>query len=578
MGHMKMTFFNPSDTTNFKKIHMVTGARSETASLLKDETTMSWMNTSAINRIVIKGYTTANLIAGSKITIVGVNSQSVVTDISGNIAGNNSEVLLYDVTLTSASTSSINADYEGLRLTCNNDTTASNYTYSRVYGYNGSFYNETGNNYEIGWVYGDNLNADYYSQHEILIPYYTSSKYKNIQLVSGTTPKTSRLVSIYETAWASASSVTRIAMFPQSGSFMTGSRLQVIGVKASNSAVGLVASGYDYICVQDQKTQGTAGGTFTAGAWQTRDLNTIISGSGFVTVDSNQITLQAGSYIINARCPVYAAGSHKARLYNVSASAVVTSTSGSGLYGTSEYTRTGTGTGGESVIHGQFVLTSTATLRIEHYANTTVSTSGFGDPDNISGAPEIYTVAELWKEKTSFSGISGSANEIAVLSGTGGIVSSGIPLARPYLKFTEETASGVNGGQLDSGVWNFRLFTNEIQDTSSMGSVSSGSIVLSSAGTYDFKVESSANMANGNMLRLREFSSQFTTIVGKTSYARNGEQSTSTPTVCGRFTTTGSAVLILEHYASNTYAYGKGWDISSGLNNIHTVFELWKVS
>ena len=32
-----------------------------------------------------------------------------------------------------------------------------------------------------------------------------------------------------------------------------------------------------FLHIQDQKPQGTYGGTFTAGAWRTRDLNTVLT-------------------------------------------------------------------------------------------------------------------------------------------------------------------------------------------------------------------------------------------------------------------------------------------------------------
>src|SRR5690606_21247003 len=50
--------------------------------------------------------------------------------------------------------------------------------------------------------------------------------------------------------------------------------------------------------LKDVKPSGTAGGTFTSGSWQTRDLNTIEGDSSFVSLASNQFTLQPGTYHI----------------------------------------------------------------------------------------------------------------------------------------------------------------------------------------------------------------------------------------------------------------------------------------
>ncbi len=57
-------------------------------------------------------------------------------------------------------------------------------------------------------------------------------------------------------------------------------------------AGGLFSS---YALISDQKTQNSAGGTFTSGAWRTRDLQREIDDpDGIVTITANQIKLGAG--------------------------------------------------------------------------------------------------------------------------------------------------------------------------------------------------------------------------------------------------------------------------------------------
>ncbi len=57
----------------------------------------------------------------------------------------------------------------------------------------------------------------------------------------------------------------------------------------------------DLLHVQDQKAQGTDGGTFTTGAWRTRDLNTVLKNeiSG-ASLAGNRVTLPAGIYLFKA--------------------------------------------------------------------------------------------------------------------------------------------------------------------------------------------------------------------------------------------------------------------------------------
>ena len=79
-----------------------------------------------------------------------------------------------------------------------------------------------------------------------------------------------------------------------------------------------------YAIICDQKAQNTDGGTFTAGAWQKRNLNTTIADpDSIVTIANDQFTLQAGSYFIEARSPAYGVDSHRIRLYNATDSSEV---------------------------------------------------------------------------------------------------------------------------------------------------------------------------------------------------------------------------------------------------------------
>ena len=157
---------------------------------------------------------------------------------------------------------------------------------------------------------------------------------------------------------------------------------------AGGSGGGLYSA---YICIQDQKTQNTAGGTFTAGAWRTRDLNTEVADTGnHASITSNQITLAAGTYQCRIKCPAFAVNNHQAKLYNIDDSADV-------VIGSTEYSRVATGYGHtSSMIIGRFTLAATKVLEVQHYCNTTFATEGFGTQANFT--TEVYTIAEFWKE------------------------------------------------------------------------------------------------------------------------------------------------------------------------------------
>ena len=147
----------------------------------------------------------------------------------------------------------------------------------------------------------------------------------------------------------------------------------------------------DYILIRDEKSQGTAGGTFTSGSWQTRVLNTEVSDAGGnASLSSNQITLAAGTYRARILCPARLCAEHQARLYNTTDAAVV-------LLGTSQYAPSGVdGPNVYSEIIGRFTIGSGKALEVQHKCATSRSSDGFGTGSNL--ATEIFTVVELIKE------------------------------------------------------------------------------------------------------------------------------------------------------------------------------------
>jgi len=145
---------------------------------------------------------------------------------------------------------------------------------------------------------------------------------------------------------------------------------------------------YEYVLIVDEKSSGTAGGTFTSGAWRTRDLNTEKSDTGSVaSVASNQITLAAGTYRAYIRCPIFNCGRNLTRLQNITDTATT-------LTGSSELG--GSASSSESTITGRFTIAATKTFEVQHQCDTTSTTYGFGV--NSSLGTETYTRALFVKE------------------------------------------------------------------------------------------------------------------------------------------------------------------------------------
>lgn len=157
----------------------------------------------------------------------------------------------------------------------------------------------------------------------------------------------------------------------------------------SSSSSGSANTAPDMI-LRDEKTTGTAGGTFTGGSFAQRVLNTsvrnVLSGA---SLSGNQFTLQAGTYLIEWSAPAFSVGSHQTRLFNATDSITVET-------GTSESTSTAAGIDSRSQGKAVVTITSAKAFEIDHICGSTGATTGFGNFTNLA-AKEVYTTVYIWK-------------------------------------------------------------------------------------------------------------------------------------------------------------------------------------
>ena len=141
--------------------------------------------------------------------------------------------------------------------------------------------------------------------------------------------------------------------------------------------------------IEDQKPQNTNGGTFTSGAWRTRDLNTVTSDDdSIVTLNANQFTLQAGTYLIEAFATSYRVARSVAKLYNVTD---VTDE----IIGLATFANNASGNTVISHIEGSIVLSAPKTFEIQHECQTTQTSDGFGIGSNFG--VEVYSQVKITK-------------------------------------------------------------------------------------------------------------------------------------------------------------------------------------
>ena len=145
-----------------------------------------------------------------------------------------------------------------------------------------------------------------------------------------------------------------------------------------------------YAIIVDQKSATTDGGTFTAGDWRTRDLNTELSDpDGIVTISSNQFTLAAGSYLIRWACPAFSCERHQSRLQDITNTVTRE-------YGLSAYSASGGYAATHSFGSSRVVPGAATTYEIQHHCSFTKSGNGMG----VHGGAgvEQYTLVEIFRE------------------------------------------------------------------------------------------------------------------------------------------------------------------------------------
>ena len=149
-----------------------------------------------------------------------------------------------------------------------------------------------------------------------------------------------------------------------------------------------------YALICDKKDSTTAGGTFTSGAWRTRDLNTKIADpDNIVTIpaSNDQFTLQAGSYLIEANAPGYHVNRHTLRIQNITAGTTV-------QVGQTVYANATNTVANNSFVVARVTITGSTVFEIQHRSQSNHANNGMGVQTEINGVDSIYTTVKIYKE------------------------------------------------------------------------------------------------------------------------------------------------------------------------------------
>ena len=162
----------------------------------------------------------------------------------------------------------------------------------------------------------------------------------------------------------------------------TGQVLTVAGGVPTWATAGAARS---YAVFYDEKAQSTSGGSFTSGAWRTRDLQTTqINNITSCSLSSNQITLPAGTYFVISRAPAYSIYRHQSRLQNITDSTTA-------ILGATCFAADGDNGWSQSFIMGQFTIAGTKTFELQHQSSNTKNGDGFGTATDAFVSVSIYS-------------------------------------------------------------------------------------------------------------------------------------------------------------------------------------------
>ena len=150
--------------------------------------------------------------------------------------------------------------------------------------------------------------------------------------------------------------------------------------------------GPEYYTAYDSKTSGTNGGSSTKGAWNTRTLNTLASHDGDnVSLATNQVTLQPGSWYLEGSSPGYKTADFQIRLFDVTNNVVLKTGTSRGQ----ESTKGAKNSQATSKVSHAFTITTANVYCIEQRVSDSRKSYGLGIATGFG--EEIYTTLAMTK-------------------------------------------------------------------------------------------------------------------------------------------------------------------------------------
>ena len=140
----------------------------------------------------------------------------------------------------------------------------------------------------------------------------------------------------------------------------------------------------------------------------------------------------------------------------------------------------------------------------------------------------------------------------------------------------DQKPAATDGGAITAGTWQTKTLNTSIVSNIAGGGLSANQIQLP-AGTYYVQGRSPVVDCDRNKARLQNVTDGTTAIVGSSSFCTTGTQADSL--INGYFTIAATKTFELQHYAqtANGNTFGRGFSSSSGLIDIYSEVQVWKV-
>lgn len=285
-----------------------------------------------------------------------------------------------------------------------------------------------------------------------------------------------------------------------------------------------MATSYESIAIlAEQQVSGTDGGTFTAGSRVTRTLNTeIYDGDNIVTLSSNQFTLQAGTYEVEAWLPAYQSNRNKAWLYNVT-------DAGDEKIGLSNYSKSAA-YGLACPLRGSFTIASAKAFELQHRCERTEANFGLGV--DTQWGTEQYATLIIRKVATNDVGDS-------------------------WAMVSDQKASTTDGGSISAGAWVTHDLNTEDFDPDNIVTLFSNQFTLQ-AGTYEILAFSRAYDCNRAQSRIYNDSDASEEFVGVNEFAYATGNGECLLVSVGVVTLASAKNLELQHRAQTASSQGFG--------------------